>query len=171
VLREYGQGDSIGELDVITAVNRSDTVHAIRDSELVRIPAALFDAVSIKHPATTVQFMRLIASRVRRAMGEQALSTGRGSQPTDRASTDVNLSEYDISFLWQFPDGVVETVCILGSTRSVPVAQFAGKLKTSLEELGASTSYLDQGTVMRHLGRHAFARIGSVFQPLTKAAD
>ena len=55
-----------------------------------------------------------------------------------------------------------ETVCILGSTRSVPVAQYAGKLKASLEELGASTSYLDQGTVMRHLGKHAFARIGWV---------
>lgn len=40
------------------------------------------------------------------------------------------------------------------------MAHFAGKLKTSLEELGATTSYLDQGTVIRHLGRHAFARIG-----------
>lgn len=42
------------------------------------------------------------------------------------------------------------------------MAQFAGKLKTSLEELGATTSYLDQGTVIRHLGRHAFARIGKL---------
>lgn len=51
-------------------------------------------------------------------------------------------------------------MCVLGSTRNVPVAQFAGKLKNALEEIGASTSYLDQATVMRHLGRHAFARIG-----------
>ncbi len=35
-----------------------------------------------------------------------------------------------------------------------------------MEELGASTSYLDQGTVMRHLGRHAFARIGLVLPHL-----
>ena len=94
VLREFGQGDSIGELDVITAVNRSDTVHAIRDSELVRIPAALFDAISIKHPATTVQFLRLIASRVRRAMGDQTMHTGRGGQSIDRSLTDVNLSKH-----------------------------------------------------------------------------
>ena len=53
-------------------------------------------------------------------------------------------------------------MCILGSTRGVPVAQFAGNLQTSLEELGASTSYLDQSTVMRHLGRHAFAPIGKL---------
>jgi len=90
VLREYGQNDSIGELDVITAVSRSDTVHAIRDTELVRIPAALFDAVSTKHPATTVQFMRLIAGRVRRAIGEQALHTGGDGTKT---TPDVNLSK------------------------------------------------------------------------------
>ncbi|OXM79313.1 lysophospholipase NTE1 [Cryptococcus neoformans Bt63] len=141
VLREYGQNDSIGELDVITAVDRSETVHAIRDSELVRIPAALFDAISIKHPETTVQFMRLIAGRVRRALGDEMNGRVPGL-PT----TDMNL----------------KTVCILGSTRNVPVAQFAGKLKNALEEIGASTSYLDQGTVMRHLGRHAFARIGKL---------
>ncbi|OCF45992.1 lysophospholipase NTE1 [Kwoniella heveanensis CBS 569] len=143
VLREYGQNDSIGELDVITAVPRSDTVHAIRDSELVRIPAALFDAISVKHPATTVQFMRLIASRVRKVMGQELVD---GHTPIGSPTIDVNL----------------KTVCILGSNRNVPVAHFAGKLKTSLEELGASTSYLDQGTVMRHLGRHAFARIGKL---------
>lgn len=96
ILREYGQNDSIGELDVITAVNRADTVHAIRDSELVRIPAALFDAISTKHPATTVHFMRLIAGRVRRALGTEALSnTGTGSRPADGSAPDVNLSEFD----------------------------------------------------------------------------
>lgn len=142
VLREWGQNDSIGELDVITGVNRSDTVHTIRDSELVRIPAALFDAISTKHPATTVHFLRLIASRVRSAVVK---NTSHPSIP-NAPPTDINL----------------KTVCILGSNRSVPVAQFAGKLKNSLEELGASTSYLDQGTVMRHLGRHAFARIGKL---------
>ncbi|EIW67695.1 hypothetical protein TREMEDRAFT_72160 [Tremella mesenterica DSM 1558] len=142
VSREYGQNDSIGELDVITAVSRSDTVHAIRDSELVRIPAALFDAISVQHPATTVQFLRLIAKRVKRAMGEQiGPRTGVTTPPTD-----VNL----------------RTICVLGTSRSVPVVQFARQLKTSLEDLGASTSYLDQGTVMRHLGRHAFARIGKL---------
>ena len=144
VVREYGQSDPIGELDVITAVSRSDTIHAIRDSELVRIPAALFDAISIKHPATTVQFMKLIAGRVKQAMAEQPIRALDGGM--ERIVSDVNL----------------KTVCILGTNRNVPVAHFAGKLKTSLEDLGATTSYLDQGTVMRHLGRHAFARIGQL---------
>ncbi|KAL7422996.1 phosphatidylcholine and lysophosphatidylcholine phospholipase [Cryptotrichosporon argae] len=143
VLREYGQNDSIGELEVITAATRPDTVQAIRDTELVRIPAALFDAISVRHPATTVQFMRLIASRVRGAVARETVPQVAGSAAM---RTDMNL----------------KTVCILGSNRNVPVAQFAGKLKASLEDMGATTSYLDQATVMRHLGRHAFSRIGKL---------
>jgi lysophospholipid hydrolase len=94
VLREYGQNDSIGELDVITAANRSDTVDAIRDSELVRIPAALFDAISTRHPATTVQFLRLIASRVKSAMGDQATHATRATGVPLGLGADVNLSEW-----------------------------------------------------------------------------
>jgi lysophospholipid hydrolase len=59
-------------------------------------------------------------------------------------------------------DDRTETICILPSTRSVPIAQFAGKLKGALEELGSSCSYLDQGALARHLGKHSFQRIGKL---------
>lgn len=144
VLREYGQNDSIGELDVMTGVPRSDTVQAIRESELVRIPAALFDAISTRHPATTVQFMRLIASDVRKAVVEHRAH--RASNTSQELRADRNL----------------KTVCIIGTNRNVPVAQFASKLKASLEGMGAPASYLDQATVVRHLGRHAFTRMGAL---------
>lgn len=43
---EYGQGDTVGELDVITGSPRRNTVHAIRDTELIRMPRTLFNAIS-----------------------------------------------------------------------------------------------------------------------------
>lgn len=43
---EYGQGDTVGELDVITSSARRTTMHAIRDSELIRMPQTLFNAIS-----------------------------------------------------------------------------------------------------------------------------
>ena len=45
----------VGELDVITRETRRDTVHAIRDTELVRLPLTLFNAVSARNPKTTSQ--------------------------------------------------------------------------------------------------------------------
>jgi CRP-like cAMP-binding protein len=46
IMGEYGQGDTVGELDVITSSPRRNTVHAIRDTELIRMPQTLFNAIS-----------------------------------------------------------------------------------------------------------------------------
>lgn len=48
IVGEYGQGDSVGELDVITSSPRRTTVHAIRDTELIRMPQTLFNAISAR---------------------------------------------------------------------------------------------------------------------------
>src|SRR5882724_8496063 len=46
IVAEYGQGDTVGELDVITNSERTTTLHAIRDTELARMPLTLFNAIS-----------------------------------------------------------------------------------------------------------------------------
>ena len=48
IVGEYGQGDTVGELDVITSSPRRNTVHAIRDTELIRMPQTLFNAISAR---------------------------------------------------------------------------------------------------------------------------
>lgn len=48
IVGEYGQGDPVGELDVITSSPRRNTVHAIRDTELIRMPQTLFNAISAR---------------------------------------------------------------------------------------------------------------------------
>lgn len=49
IVGEYGQGDTVGELDVITNSERSTTLHAIRDTELARMPLTLFNAISMRY--------------------------------------------------------------------------------------------------------------------------
>ena len=49
IVAEYGQGDTVGELDVITSSPRRNTVHAIRDTELIRMPQTLFNAISARY--------------------------------------------------------------------------------------------------------------------------
>lgn len=58
-------GDTVGELDVITSSTRKTTLHAIRDTELVRMPLTLFNAISaryVRRPDFIVQPL-LIAPR------------------------------------------------------------------------------------------------------------
>ena len=49
IVAEYGQGDTAGELDVITNSERTTTLHAIRDTELARMPLTLFNAISARY--------------------------------------------------------------------------------------------------------------------------
>ena len=60
IVAEYGQGDPVGELDVITSSPRRNTVHAIRDTELIRMPQTLFNAIS----ARCVYFINVILSGI-----------------------------------------------------------------------------------------------------------
>lgn len=52
---EYGQGDTVGELDVVTGSPRRNTVHAIRDTELIRMPRTLFNAISSRYVVRTLR--------------------------------------------------------------------------------------------------------------------
>ncbi|KAK7063789.1 lysophospholipase NTE1 [Favolaschia claudopus] len=138
---EYGQGDTVGELDVITSSTRRNTVHAIRDTELIRMPQTLFNAISARNPETTAQLLRMIASRVR----DEVDSSSSATQP--RKSSDNNN---------------LKTVAIIPVSRQVPVDAFARKLQAALEGIGATTSYLNQASISNHLGRHAFTRMGKL---------
>lgn len=56
----------------------------------------------------------------------------------------------------------LKTVAIIPVTRDVPVAAFAKKLRLALEDIGAPTHYLNHASIMEHLGRHAFTRMGKL---------
>jgi lysophospholipid hydrolase len=56
----------------------------------------------------------------------------------------------------------LKTVALLPISSSVPITAFAKKLYAALEGIGAPTAYLDQTSVMSHVGRHAFTRMGNL---------
>ncbi|KAH9929753.1 uncharacterized protein B0H18DRAFT_1084095 [Fomitopsis serialis] len=130
---EYGQGDTVGELDVITGSPRTNTVHAIRDTELIRMPRTF-------NPRTTAQILKMIASRVRSEID----SSKKGAVELSRSNSNL------------------KTVAVMPVSRNVPVDAFARKLHAALESIGAPTSYLNQASVSDHLGRHAFTRMGKL---------
>ncbi|KAG8735024.1 phosphatidylcholine and lysophosphatidylcholine phospholipase, partial [Ceratobasidium sp. 414] len=139
IVAEYGQGDTVGELDVITSSNRRTTLHAIRDTELARMPMSLFNAISIR-------LLRMIASRVRNEVDQSSMAPRQQGGSKELGRNNPNL----------------KTVCILPAARDVPVVAFATRLQAALEDMGAPTSFLTQASVTRHLGRHAFTKLGKL---------
>lgn len=56
----------------------------------------------------------------------------------------------------------LKTVAIIPTNRNIPIETFAKRLQASLESIGASTAFLNQASLSRHLGRHAFTRMGKL---------
>ncbi|KAL4778362.1 hypothetical protein BJX76DRAFT_145660 [Aspergillus varians] len=151
VVGEHGQGESVGELEVMTESTRPATLHAIRDTELAKFPRSLFNNLAQEHTGITIQVSKLIAQRMRdlveNPMSEQGLEPGStGSVKT--ATSTLNL----------------RTVGILPITAGVPVVEFGNRLLNALQQIGVTdgVTSLNQAAILNHLGRHAFSRMGKL---------
>lgn len=152
VLAEYGQGESVGELEVLTESARSGTLHAIRDTELVKFPRTLFNSLAQEHPNITMKISKIIASRMRNIMDNPAAALSQldsqSANSIEKGSSTDNL----------------RTVAILPVTSGVPVVEFGDKLMSALSQVGTpnGATSLNQAAILNHLGRHAFNRMGKL---------
>lgn len=151
VVGEYGQGESVGELEVMTESARPATLHAIRDTELAKFPKTLFNSLAQEHPGITIKISKIIASRMRSLVEDPVFVQGKkesGGATNNKVSSTINL----------------RTVAILPVTAGVPVVEFGSRLINALSQIGATNGVtsLNQTAILNHLGRHAFSRMGKL---------
>lgn len=148
---EYGQGESVGELEVMTEGVRPATLHAIRDTELAKLPRSLFNSLAQEHPSITIQISKLIAQRMRALIENPANEDSRERRTT--ALNETSTSSLNL-----------RTVAILPVTEGVPVAEFGNRLLSALTQIGvpSGVTSLNQAVVLNHLGRHAFVKMGKL---------
>ncbi|KAK9470104.1 uncharacterized protein V1510DRAFT_432365 [Dipodascopsis tothii] len=152
VLREYAQGDSLGELEVLTVSRRAETVHAVRDTELVRFPRLLFERLASRYPHITIQISRTIASRVSALVGKSALAAPLRASATATAAAAEAASTM----------ATARTVAVLPVTAGLPVKDFGLRLERAVHAVNRSAVLLNQAEILRHLGRHAFNALGKL---------
>ncbi|KUJ14409.1 patatin-domain-containing protein [Mollisia scopiformis] len=151
VVGEYGQGESVGELEVMTESVRPATLHAIRDTELAKFPKTLFNSLAQEHPGITIKISKIIASRMRALVEDPVFVQGKEKTTTatnNKVSSTINL----------------RTVAILPVTAGVPVVEFGSRLMNALSQIGApnGVTSLNHAAILNHLGRHAFSRMGKL---------
>lgn len=49
-LGEFSRGEAVGDLELLTDTPQQDTLHAVRDTELARIPFQLFNVLAAQFP-------------------------------------------------------------------------------------------------------------------------
>jgi predicted acylesterase/phospholipase RssA/CRP-like cAMP-binding protein len=75
VVRELGPGDVLGELALLTGTPRSASARAVRDSELLSLHAARFDALIADDPGFSRALLRELARQLQASGGLSAPST------------------------------------------------------------------------------------------------
>jgi lysophospholipid hydrolase len=152
VLGEYGQGESVGELEVMTESTRPATLHAIRDTELAKFPRSLFNSLAQEHPGITIQISKLIAQRMRDLVYNPLL-TEPSYVPRDISTANTATSTVNM-----------RTVAILPVTLGVPVVEFGNRLMNAFTQIGVmnGVTSLNQAAILNHLGRHAFSKMGKL---------
>ncbi|KAF7587300.1 phosphatidylcholine and lysophosphatidylcholine phospholipase [Aspergillus hancockii] len=151
VVGEYGQGESVGELEVMTESTRPATLHAIRDTELAKFPRSLFNSLAQEHPGITIQVSKLIAQRMRDLV--ELPTSEKGGERANAGSVKTATSTVNL-----------RTVGILPVTAGVPVVEFGHRLQNALHQIGVTNGVtsLNQAAILNHLGRHAFSKMGKL---------
>ncbi|CAI4996229.1 AVN_HP_G0039780.mRNA.1.CDS.1 [Saccharomyces cerevisiae] len=171
ILGELAQGESFGEVEVLTAMNRYSTIVAVRDSELARIPRTLFELLALEHPSIMIRVSRLVAKKI---VGDRTVPALTGDPlsikendftsliPPTKASYSSSLSHKPQNIT----SGTItfRTITILPITSGLPVEAFAMKLVQAFKQVGRTTIGLNQRTTLTHLGRHAFDRLSKLKQ-------
>lgn len=151
VTGEYGQGDSVGELEVMTESQRPATLHAIRDTEVAKFPKSLFNSLALEHPGITIKISKIIAQRMRALIEDPFFEQGK--DVVNAASKKSVTSTLNL-----------RTTAILPVTAGVPVVEFGSRLLTALTQIGVANGVtsLNQAAILNHLGRHAFSKMGKL---------
>lgn len=150
VVGEYGQGESIGELEVMTESARPATLHAIRDTEVAKFPKTLFNSLALEHPGITIKVSKIIAQRMRALIEDPLSEQGKDVKYASNTSVSSTLN--------------LRTTAILPVTAGVPVVEFGSRLLSALTQIGVvnGVTSLNQAAILNHLGRHAFSRMGKL---------
>ncbi|KAJ2161212.1 Nte1p [Coemansia sp. RSA 552] len=152
ILAEYGQGQSVGEPNLLLNEPCKFNLHAIRDTELVRIPRALFRALMQSAPGLTFHLSQTLAVRTAQSLqrlADQKLSTKGGLG----ASFEAGIRSHNKN---------LKSIALIPVDSSVPIHAFAEQLETALVRVAGGNrqvALLDHTAMSRVLGRHAFSRI------------
>ncbi|XP_006818777.1 patatin-like phospholipase domain-containing protein 7 [Saccoglossus kowalevskii] len=138
---EYGRGDLVGIVEVLTQSKRVTTVHAVRDTELAKVPEGLLNTIKRKYPQVVTRLIHLLGQRILGTITGKSLGGFRLTDPlrfSERpsASTLSNLS----------------TVAVLPVSSDVPLSSFTVELEHALCSIG---------TTLRLTSEHIRDRLGS----------
>ncbi|KFU87141.1 Patatin-like phospholipase domain-containing protein 7, partial [Chaetura pelagica] len=137
---EYGRGDLIGVVEALTHQPRATTVHAVRDSELAKLPEGALTSIKRKFPQVVTRLIHLLGEKILGSLqqGGHPLGLHSSSSKWDAGNPASNLS----------------TVAIMPVSEEVPLTAFTLELKHALSAVGPAL-LLTSDNIKQRLGSAA----------------
>eukprot|EP00072_Mus_musculus_P058357 XP_011237394.1 PREDICTED: patatin-like phospholipase domain-containing protein 7 isoform X2 [Mus musculus] len=144
---EYGRGDLVGVVETLTHQARATTVHAVRDSELAKLPAGALTSIKRRYPQVVTRLIHLLGEKI---LG----SLQQGSATGHQLGFNTASSKWDLGN----PPGNLSTVAALPASEDVPLTAFALELQHALSAIGP-VLLLTSDNIKQRLGSAALDSI------------
>uniref|UniRef100_A0AAX7T3V3 lysophospholipase n=1 Tax=Astatotilapia calliptera TaxID=8154 RepID=A0AAX7T3V3_ASTCA len=140
---EYGRGELIGVVEALTKQPRATTVHAVRDTELVKLPEGTLNNIKRRYPQVVTRLIHLLGQKI---LGN--LQQGRGPF-SGNMTTSADVTN---------PASNLSTVAVLPVCDEVPINAFNLELSHALSAIGP-TLLLTSDIIRERLGASALDSI------------
>ncbi|XP_038960183.1 patatin-like phospholipase domain-containing protein 7 isoform X4 [Rattus norvegicus] len=144
---EYGRGDLVGVVEMLTHQARATTVHAVRDSELAKLPAGALTSIKRRYPQVVTRLIHLLGEKI---LGSLQQGSGTGHQ----LGFNTASSKWDLGN----PPGNLSTVAAMPVSEDVPLTAFALELQHALSAIGP-VLLLTSDNIKQRLGSAALDSI------------
>ncbi|XP_071947843.1 patatin-like phospholipase domain-containing protein 7 [Antedon mediterranea] len=125
LLGEFGRGEMVGMIEVLTQKERITTVHAIRDTELAMLPSGMLTLIKRKFPQVVTRLIEILGQKLVGQVKEKNVSNPlraisqnvgvRGSPPNvDNLSTCAIIAASDQVPLSNFAQELCHSLCAIG---------------------------------------------------------
>ncbi|GCB76780.1 hypothetical protein scyTo_0019195, partial [Scyliorhinus torazame] len=145
---EYGRGDLIGVVEALTHQPRATTMHAVRDSELAKLPEGTLNNIKRRYPQVVTRLIHLLGQKI---LGN--LQQVHGTFP----GTGIGLSTASSADVTN-PTSNLSTVAVLPVCHEVPIAAFTMELTHALNAIGP-TLLMTSDIIRQRLGASALDSI------------
>ncbi|XP_039658326.1 patatin-like phospholipase domain-containing protein 7 [Perca fluviatilis] len=142
---EYGRGDLIGVVEALTHMNRATTVHAVRDSELAKLPEGALNSIKRRYPQVVTRLIHLLGQKILGNMQQV-----NGPLAARSLALQTPTSKWDAGN----PASNLSTVSILPVSEDVPLTAFTLELQHALNGIGP-TLLLNSDSIKQCLGSAA----------------
>uniref|UniRef100_A0A8C1LSX0 lysophospholipase n=1 Tax=Cyprinus carpio TaxID=7962 RepID=A0A8C1LSX0_CYPCA len=153
---EYGRGDLIGVVEALTHQNRATTVHAVRDSELAKLPEGALSSIKRKFPQVVTRLIHLLGQKILQQVNGPLTGVVLSSSSGLKAKVSrLNIhNNYFVKWDAGNPASNLATVTVLPVSEEVPLTAFTLELQHALLAIGP-TLLLTSDIIKQRLGSAA----------------